>query len=88
MSAFYKMNTDLPLARKLRNGLDQLQAGKHVLEDTISAMAQMTDTQIATAFGFVDDTAAGNAKAELASDVGGQLVGNAALAQMLAQFAG
>lgn len=86
--AYYKMNTDLPLARKLRNALDQLQAGKHGCEDTLAVMNQMTDAQITTAFGFADDTEAAAAKAELGSDVGGELVGNAALAQMFAQFGG
>jgi hypothetical protein len=88
MSAHYKMNTDLSLARKLRTSLDQFQAGKHGLEDSLAVMNQMTDTQITVAYGFADDTVSAAAKAELNADIGGELTGNSALAQMLAQFGG
>ena len=88
MAAFYKMNPSLPLANDLTRALREFDDAKHRLEYHLAAMIQMTDTQRTVAYGFADDTASLAAKNELNSDVGGQLLGNAALAQMLAQFAG
>ncbi len=91
--AFYKFNGDgLPFGRILRTGLDNLRDGLYKLKRINDDMSQMSDAQIVDMFGFEDTTAAANAKAELASDVG-KLFDNGSISnlvdstnQMFAQF--
>ncbi len=86
--AWYQMNENLSQTKQFRAAYEKFREGKHGLEDIMATMDQMTDAQRAAAFGFLDNTAAANAKAEIDSDIGGQLKDNAALAQFLAQFNG
>ncbi len=94
--AHYTWNESVPLGLKLRQGLDGLREARHKLLDVLGAMNSMTNTQITATFGFADDTASGNAKGEIASDVanlngaidaGGGTSAGRALQQMLDQFA-
>lgn len=89
--AFYTVNPNLPLGNKLISGMNKVREGKFILEDILGSLNQMSNAQVSAALGFNeanDHEIAAAAKAELASDIGGELVGNAALAQMLAQFNG
>ena len=91
--AYYPMDETKNPTRTLRQGLTQLRDGLYRLKWTLDAMNQMTDAQIAAAYGFADSTVAAAAKAELASDIGKLLTDasqtnvNAATQQMLSQFA-
>lgn len=94
--AHYTWQIASPRGNNLRTGLDDLRSAQHRLLDELRAMNQMTNTEIVTLYGFADATTAGNAKAELASDVShlnpasdgdsGTASGRA-LQQMLDQFA-
>ncbi len=93
--AFYPFNADLPLGFVLRAGLDDLRDARYKLAHIVGVLNQMTDAQIALAFGFADSTVAASAKGELQSDIG-KLLGrdtgvnsaqvDDALIQMLNQF--
>ncbi len=88
--AFYPFNESLPLAAVLRAGLDDLRDGRYKLAHVLGNLQSMTAAQAATAFGFADATVAGNAKAELESDIQKLLSDdtgvNSAVVQMLNQF--
>jgi hypothetical protein len=81
-----------PFGRLLRTGLDNFRDGLGKLTRVNGMLQQMSDQQAVDAFGFPDTATAAAAKAELASDVGKQLINsdeinvNAATLQMLAQF--
>ena len=82
--AFYPFEGESkPLGRILRTGLDSYRDGVNKLQRIKGILNQASDAQIATAFGFADSTAAGNAKSELLSDIPSF---GAAQQQMLDQF--
>lgn len=87
---FYPFNAALPLGTVLREGLDDLRSGRYKLAHVVGNLQQMSNQQIADAFGFADATVAGNAATELLADIQKLLsdeVGvNSAVVQMLNQF--
>ena len=94
--AFYPFNPAASdLAKLQREGLDDLRSARYKLAHVNANLAEMTDAQAATAFGYADSTVAGNAKAEIASAVGNLLstssginmaTTQAAVVQMLSRF--
>lgn len=89
--AYYQMNENLPLVRKLREGMNKTRQGMLVLQDLRRTLNQMSNAQISAGFGFDeanDHAIAIAAKDELNAGIGNELVANVALEQMLAQFDG
>lgn len=93
--AFYAFDgVGKPMGVVLRAGLDDLRSARYKLAWILGVLNEMTNQQVADAFGFPDATVAGNAKAELQSDAGKLLSTdatttaqmNSAVTQMLNQF--
>lgn len=68
--AFYPFDKTTTLGGILRNGLDDLRSARYKLAHIVGVLNQMTDSQIASQFGFASDSAAASAKAELQADIG------------------
>lgn len=82
--AFYKFEGESkPLGRILRTGLDNYRDGVNKLQRVKGILNQASDAQLVDIIGFVDETAAADAKAELLSDIPSF---GAAQQQMLDQF--
>ncbi len=92
---FYAFNKTTSLGAVQRDFLDSLRNARYKGAYILGVLNQMTNQQIADQFGYVDATTAGNAKAELQSDIGKLLNRDTntnaaqvddALIQMLNQF--
>jgi hypothetical protein len=93
--AFYRINRDVQGGSELADALDTFRSAWYGLANVAGHLAQMTNAQVTSYYGFADDTESGNAKAELLSGIGHLQDGNAgateaqmkaAVEQMLNQF--